>query len=551
MIFALLSLTKLNFDGGEILDKIIEDPTLHDSEWSKYINQVNSVIQSYNHSIIQDFRIRFAPANNHYGVINEWLQFAVNKKVEFLELDLINEDLDIYNDYEYYDLPLSLFLQEFLTNCPHLETIVIHETIVLKHFRVGGRALNLKHIEIGAKYSIESIYLSDFDLVSFTLIGCVSKVRLSHLPKLKEVDICDGYVISDSNVSNHLSSCASSLQVLSISISPIWFDFSSELPSIKELRLEIDLSEDNRLIYLASILNACPNLVTLRLKPIWTCSFISRRNTKDVTNPKEHLKIVKIEEYFGHEGDVELVEYIVHTAVALKKIVIDYFCYYHGLMTASQRNFLENKKAARSNVRLQLASILPQDFNKLSTDFFVKEWVANSRYRRRSFKMASSEEVWLGKPDLYGGYETPDNDDDLINDLKKDEEMEGDSDTEAVPDTIFDDDENASVEKQKTHSEDPFNMYTNSHMNKGEQTTRIQVWKSSLKYPVFYTISDKGGSILQVMEEMVKVGHTIGYNMEGCIKHRRIFKPQGVNDVNDELYVFIIKALPKGSKRLG
>ncbi|GJR92698.1 F-box domain containing protein [Tanacetum coccineum] len=382
MIFALLSLTKLNFDGGQILDKIIEDPTLHDSEWSKYINQVDSVIQSYNHAIIQDFRIRFAPANNRYAVINEWLQFAVNKKVEFLELDLMNEDLDIYNDYEYYDLPLSLcetnlsrrsslnsaimeiptlkklilkkvnvtesVLQEFLTNCPHLETIVIHELIVLKHFRVGGRALNLKHIEIGAKYSIESIYLSDFDLVSFTLIGCVSKLRLSHLPKLKEVDICDGYVISDSNVSNHLSSCDSSLQVLSITISPIWaslkFDFIPELPSIKELRLEIDLSEDNRLIYLASILNACPNLVTLRLKPIWTCSFISRRNTKDVTNPKEHLKIVKIEEYFGHEGDVELVEYIVHTAVALKKIVIDSFCYYHGLMTASQRNFLENKK---------------------------------------------------------------------------------------------------------------------------------------------------------------------------------------------------------------
>nr|GEV75048.1 UvrD-like helicase, ATP-binding domain, P-loop containing nucleoside triphosphate hydrolase [Tanacetum cinerariifolium] len=55
------------------------------------------------------------------------------------------------------------------------------------------------------------------------------------------------------------------------------------------------------------------------------------------------------------------------------------------------------------------------------------------------------------------------NDDVLINDLKKDEELEVDSDTEAVPDTIFDNDpihSNAvSVEKQKTHSEDPFNIY--------------------------------------------------------------------------------------------
>ncbi|GKF20370.1 nucleotide-binding alpha-beta plait domain-containing protein [Tanacetum coccineum] len=47
--------------------------------------------------------------------------------------------------------------------------------------------------------------------------------------------------------------------------------------------------------------------------------------------------------------------------------------------------------------------------------------------------------------------------------IYRNEELEGDSDTEAVPDTIFDDAsihinaENASVEKQKTHLEDPFN----------------------------------------------------------------------------------------------
>ncbi|GKA05643.1 RNA-directed DNA polymerase, eukaryota [Tanacetum coccineum] len=44
-------------------------------------------------------------------------------------------------------------------------------------------------------------------------------------------------------------------------------------------------------------------------------------------------------------------------------------------------------------------------------------------------------------------------------------------------------------------------------------------------------ISRTGGSILQVMEEMVKVGHTMGYNMEGCIKNiEEIIKSQGVND---------------------
>ncbi|GJS43773.1 nucleotide-binding alpha-beta plait domain-containing protein [Tanacetum coccineum] len=171
--------------------------------------------------------------------------------------------------------------------------------------------------------------------------------------------------------------------------------------------------------------------------------------------------------------------------------------------------------------------------------------------------------------------------------IYRDEELEGDSDTEAVPDTIFDDAsihinaENASVEKQKTHSEDPFNIYKLLTKNKENNHKEFNL-EDSLKYPPGFTpindnvnsegqsnkftgerlnniqeevlkdkfnedaaestcsghfkksnISRTGGSILQVMEEMVKVGHTMGYNMEGCIKNiEEIIKSQGVNDVN-------------------
>nr|GEV75049.1 RNA-directed DNA polymerase, eukaryota, reverse transcriptase zinc-binding domain protein [Tanacetum cinerariifolium] len=133
---------------------------------------------------------------------------------------------------------------------------------------------------------------------------------------------------------------------------------------------------------------------------------------------------------------------------------------------------------------------------------------------------------------------------------KEDEELEVDIDTEAVPDTIFDDDpihsnaENDSVEKQKTHSEGPFNIYKLLTKNK-ENNHKEYNLEDNLKYPSGFTpINDnvnsdgqsnkftcKRGSILQVMEEMVKVGHTIGYNLEGCIKNiEEIIKSQGVND---------------------
>ncbi|GKF95409.1 hypothetical protein Tco_0288144 [Tanacetum coccineum] len=42
----------------------------------------------------------------------------------------------------------------------------------------------------------------------------------------------------------------------------------------------------------------------------------------------------------------------------------------------------------------------------------------------------------------------------------------------------------------------------------------------------------KGGSILMLMDELVKVGQTIGYNMDGCMKNiEEIIESQGVDSV--------------------
>ncbi|GKE11903.1 hypothetical protein Tco_1415454 [Tanacetum coccineum] len=44
--------------------------------------------------------------------------------------------------------------------------------------------------------------------------------------------------------------------------------------------------------------------------------------------------------------------------------------------------------------------------------------------------------------------------------------------------------------------------------------------------------SRKGGSILMLMDELVKVGQTMGYNMDGCMKNiEEIIESQGVDGV--------------------
>ena len=45
-------------------------------------------------------------------------------------------------------------------------------------------------------------------------------------------------------------------------------------------------------------------------------------------------------------------------------------------------------------------------------------------------------------------------------------------------------------------------------------------------------IPRNGGSLLTVMEELIKAGQTMGYNMKGCMKNiEEIIELQGVEDV--------------------
>ncbi|PWA47821.1 F-box domain, FBD domain, Leucine-rich repeat domain, L domain-like protein [Artemisia annua] len=395
--FLWCNVTRLNFEGPKTYN-------LLDSQWSKYMNQVNSVIQSYNQSVVQDFRIQFELTNHSKTVFDEWLQFAVNKKVEFLELTLSRCRFEWSESYHF---PLILFdtqlyrrpssnaifveilslkklvlkmvnvtdaiLQEFLTNCPHLETIVIHCSSCLKHVRVGGRALNLKHFEIMSRLTVESIYLSNFDLVSFTYKGPPIDLRFTNLPKLNEVDMYEGYVgRNPHNVFDQISFCSVSLQALSINIhddhNPKYYvtlslqniaklDSFPELPNVKKFRLVIGGRKCDCFLDLALILNACPNIQTFEIKPLWTSPIISRRKAREVTNPIKNLKLVKIVGYYGRKCDLQLVEYIIHSAVSLKKIVIDPFEYNRGLSPAAF-NFLKNKEVARSTTEDQLKSIL-------------------------------------------------------------------------------------------------------------------------------------------------------------------------------------------------
>ncbi|GJX98836.1 nucleotide-binding alpha-beta plait domain-containing protein [Tanacetum coccineum] len=159
------------------------------------------------------------------------------------------------------------------------------------------------------------------------------------------------------------------------------------------------------------------------------------------------------------------------------------------------------------------------------------------------------------------------------------------SDVEEVLETVFGDTE----EQKENPSEDPFGIYPLLNKDKNVREHETNEEESSLKHPLGFTLdfnegqADGGGaklvnekvaedvnsfvhtvgdkansgsvnnmsgsmgschlkksgrprsgcSILSVMEEIIKVGHTMGYNMDGCVKDiTKIIKSQGEVRVN-------------------
>nr|GEX22375.1 RNA-directed DNA polymerase, eukaryota [Tanacetum cinerariifolium] len=160
------------------------------------------------------------------------------------------------------------------------------------------------------------------------------------------------------------------------------------------------------------------------------------------------------------------------------------------------------------------------------------------------------------------------------------EDVSGDdseSDVEEVSETIFCDNSsspnNNSDEMGKHHSEDPFKIYDILKKQTGGETREVS---SSLSHPLGFTpevfeirkendqgaedfsslvnakvinnsqevyqeinresvdlnVVKEGGSVLGVLEDMIRVGQAMGYTMDSCVKDfERIIGTQGADDV--------------------
>ncbi|GJU30970.1 RNA-directed DNA polymerase, eukaryota [Tanacetum coccineum] len=127
-----------------------------------------------------------------------------------------------------------------------------------------------------------------------------------------------------------------------------------------------------------------------------------------------------------------------------------------------------------------------------------------------------------------------------IPDFVEDDEEERESDVEEVSETIFENEQSQTHKKDDFNigqndirSEDPFNIYDLLN-KKHENIIGGASSDDNMKYPPIFTpmvaievhsnafneAEIEGGSMLQLMEDLVKVGQTMGYNMERCLAQK-------------------------------
>ncbi|GKB50952.1 RNA-directed DNA polymerase, eukaryota, partial [Tanacetum coccineum] len=229
------------------------------------------------------------------------------------------------------------------------------------------------------------------------------------------------------------------------------------------------------------------------------------------------------------------------------------------------------------------------DFGEQEDDYLhskrvcIKTTLVENIYE--SFKVIiQGKTFWIRAKEVSGWM--PDFEEDIDQDSKSDDELsnegsfdengglritpnvEGESDLEEVAETIFEK-EQASVEvkegcnsvQKETRSEDPFNIYDlldkkksaylldmegDNSGHKVQDVEQESVTKNNSPLNSYKNVTERstcsghfkkcdiprsGGSILQLMEELIKVGQTMGYNMEGCITNiGDIINSQGAND---------------------
>ncbi|KAL6143829.1 hypothetical protein ACLB2K_054524 [Fragaria x ananassa] len=248
------------------------------------------------------YRVCFIMYPRFAGDVLNWIQFAMNKKVEILELEFYTDSGYTGDQCPLYPFPKKLLshhscedigfkflkvlhfrrvdvtgevLEYFLSNCAALERLTVNAAHNLVDLRVVGLSISLTHLTLIDCIRLKRIEVRDVKLVSFHLSGMeVENMSLTNVPLLVDVSYMTSImkfhrVRSIERLFTRLSFCISQLETLRLDISGGGYNQKDVFPILSNLRhleLKLDSHCEDDIPNFKRFIEASPYLHRLVLK---------------------------------------------------------------------------------------------------------------------------------------------------------------------------------------------------------------------------------------------------------------------------------------------
>ncbi|KAL8457963.1 hypothetical protein ACS0TY_035727 [Phlomoides rotata] len=317
---------KLDFDAKKSLLKVemAENGKLvtDEEKSTKYIQWVDHVIALHKSCAIEDFRVCFNFSKPYEKYIDNWVNYALARKVKRLELSLTYKGYDslfppsddIYT-FPYHFLPtykencsndsqshcmkqcnsmhfkflekISMHsvsvsgeaLEFFLSNCPLLQHLYVYESKDLSCLKIIGPLPSLKRLEIISCDNLNSFEIRDATLVYLNYSGkSLQQFLLKNVPLLVEIKISGDIEMKD--ILLMFSSILPQLEKFNYRLNSLlcWevtgmFYSAVKMSNLKQLRLRLIF--DDSLLPLTNMLRTSPCLETFVLEVIILVSYFA------------------------------------------------------------------------------------------------------------------------------------------------------------------------------------------------------------------------------------------------------------------------------------
>ncbi|CAN1189623.1 Putative F-box/LRR-repeat protein At5g02930 [Linum perenne] len=374
-------LPNLEFDYGSMVKEILV-------EKKTYIQLVSKVLAQHKGPKVDKFRVclQLSSTSNSGGDIERWVEFAISKGVERLDLDFNSEipGMESDEDYEedccdgYYSILRSRsfyqsgvllglsniqYFRSLRLRYVYLTDVIFHHLVSCCHLLeklvldcCGGLvkanatalasspSLPLKHLEIRSCYHLKEVEIYAPNLVSFCYNGGIPDLRMENVSSLKEMDLQTpdsdyggieyvspyDYLLRHHSKFVHLENLT--LEMNFVHMKPRCNRSVDEFPFLKHLTVYVESYHclSDKYDRLVPLINACPSLHRLSLKSTLDDYDQPRHDYPFMVptgRPWEELQLsIKVLEITGFDTNSTdgFLDYVLYHFVMLEKLVINH-----------------------------------------------------------------------------------------------------------------------------------------------------------------------------------------------------------------------------------